>query len=383
MPLLAPRIAVAAVYAGLFFGLGVYMPFFPVWLAGRGFDASWIAFALALPMSIRLFTMPLGGLLADRTGRPRATLVGYAVMTALCFVGVALAPSATLMLVALGLAASFWQPSLPVLDAYAVAKRRQGLVDYGRVRLWGSLAFIGGNLAGGFLLGSLPHDAVIWFIVASSMFTAMAALTLDETKLPHKEHLPHVRRVGAVLAVGIAAAALVQGSHAVLYAFASVHWHAIGLSDGTIGAMWAIGVVAEVLLFRVATKVTARLGPELLLLAGGLAGIVRFGAMSLEPSVLLLPFLQMLHAATFGCTYLGTVELVARYAPARKAAGTQAMAAWGTAIAMTAATLLSGVLWERFSSGTFLLSVGMSAGGAALAWTAWLMRQPQSAGSGG
>ena len=383
MPLLAPRYTVAAVYAGLFFGLGVYMPFFPVWLANRGFDSSWIAFALALPMSIRLFTMPLGGLLADRTGRPRATLIAYAALTALCFTGVALAPSAMLMLVALGLAASFWQPSQPVLDAYAVTKRRQGLVDYGKVRLWGSLAFIGGNLAGGFLLGGLPHDAVIWFIVGSSVFTALAALTLDEAPLPHKEHLPQVEKVGAVLAVGIAAAALVQGSHAVLYAFASVHWHAIGLSDGTIGVMWAVGVVAEVLLFRVATRVTARLGPERLLLVGGLAGIVRFGAMSLEPSILLLPFLQMLHAATFGCTYLGTVELVARYAPAHRAAGAQAMAAWGTAIAMTSATLLSGVLWERFGSGAFLLSVGMSLGGAMLAWTAYAMRQPHSAGSGG
>jgi len=383
MSRLAPRYTVAAVYAGLFFGLGVYMPFFPVWLAGRGFDSSWIAFALALPMSIRLFTMPLGGLLADRTGRPRATLIAYAAMTALCFTGVALAPTATLMLVALGLAANFWQPSQPVLDAYAVTKRRQGLLDYGKVRLWGSLAFIVGNLAGGFLLGSLPHDAVIWFIVAGSVFMALAALTLDETPLPHKEHLPHVERVGAVLAVGIVAAALVQGSHAVLYAFASVHWHAIGLSDGTIGVMWAVGVVAEVLLFRVATKVTARLGPERLILVGGVAGIIRFGAMSLEPSIVLLPILQMLHAATFGCTYLGTVELVARYAPARKAAGTQAMAAWATAIAMTSATLLSGVLWERFGSGAFLLSVAMSAGGAVLAWTAYAMRQPQRAGSGG
>ena len=60
-----------------------------------------------------------------------------------------------------------------------------------------------------------------------------------------------------------------------------------------------------------------------------------------------------------------------------------AMAAWGTAIAMTSATLLSGVLWERFGSGAFVLSVAMSAGGAVLAWTAYAMRQPQRAGSGG
>ncbi len=187
MPILAPRHAIAAVYAGLFFGIGVYMPFFPVWLAGRGFDPALIAFALALPMSVRLFTTPLGGILADRSGRPRATLVLYALMTALCFAGIALAPSALLILVGLGLAASFWQPSLPVLDAYAVARRAEGVLDYGRVRLWGSLSFIGGNLLAGLLLGgtffaALPHDTVIWLIVAGSVGAAAAALLLDEAK---------------------------------------------------------------------------------------------------------------------------------------------------------------------------------------------------------
>lgn len=392
MPLIAPRHAIAAVYAGLFFGIGVFMPFFPVWLEGRGFDAAMIALALAVPQVVRLVTMPLGGLLADRSGRPRATLIVYAAATALCFAGIAFAPSATFILVGLGLAAVFWQPSLPVLDAYAVARRREGLIDYGRVRLWGSAAFIGGNLLAGGLLGgaflvAVPADTVIWLIAGASIAAALAAATLREVRpAPHET----ARQSGVVLAglapvlfVGMAAAALVQGSHAVLYAFASLMWQGKGLSSTLIGLLWSLGVLAEVVLFHYGTRVTRRLGPEKLLLIGGLAGVLRFAVMAMDPPLLLLLVLQPLHAFTFGCTYLGAVELVARHAPPGRGASVQALAAWATAIAMAGATLAAGPLWQAFGPGAFFASAGLALAGTGLALVAGRLRQPHSAGSGG
>lgn len=385
MPVVAPRYSIAVVYAGLFFGIGVYLPFFPVWLEGRGFDASMIGFALALPMVVRLFTTPLGGLMADRTGKPRATLIFYALATALCFVGVALAPNAVVMLVALGLAASFWQPSLPVIDAYTVARRAEGLVDYGRVRLWGSLSFILGNIAAGLVLRALSADTLIWMIVGGGLVSAFAAYLLQESTLAPRPAAAGRPVMAPILKVGIAAAALVQASHALLYAFGSIRWREQGLSDTTIGLLWATGVLAEVILFHFATRVTARIGPERLLLLGGLAGLVRFGAMALDPPAALLPALQLLHAATFGCTYLGTVELVARFAPSGRGAAVQAIAQWGVAIVMTGATLAAGPLWQAFGPHAFLFSAALAGLGAVLALLACvgLVAQPQSAGSGG
>ncbi|HSI42577.1 MAG TPA: MFS transporter [Xanthobacteraceae bacterium] len=374
---LAPRHAIAAAYAGLFFGIGVYMPYFPVWLSGQGYDAGGIAFALAVPMLVRLAAMPLGGVVADRTGRPRLTLVLYALATAACFAAVALAPGPGLMLAALGLSAVFWQPCLPVLDAYTVARRREGLVDYGRVRLWGSLAFIGGNLAGGFVLSHLPADGAVWLIVAGSLAAASACLLLTEAPLPASSVTrPAAPRLPAALIGGIVAAALIQGAHAVLYALGSVHWRAGGLSDGVIGLLWALGVLSEVVLFRFATRLTAWLGPMRLLLVGAVAGMVRFAAMAAEPSLGLLAGLQVLHAATFGCTYLGTVELVARHAAEGRGAGTQAAAAWATGLAMAGATLLAGPLWTAFGPGAYLLSVAMAGAGGMLALTLAGARQP-------
>lgn len=372
-PVLPQRLVIAFVYAGLFFGIGIYLPFFPIWLAGRGHDASFIAVALAVPVLARLFTQPLGGILADRTGRPRLTLIVYPLLAAVAFVLVIAAPGPLWLLAGLGFAAVFWQPMLPVLDAYAIARRKATGLDYGRTRLWGSVSFIVGNLVAGVMLGWLPGDPIVWMIVAGSLVCALFAARLEEApvKVSRAEAVPV--KLGPVLIIGIGAAALVQSSHGVLFTFASLHWQAEGLSGTVIGLLWALGVAAEVVLFRFATLLTARLGPARLILIGGLSAILRFGAMSFDPPILLLPVLQLLHAGSFACTYVGAVELVARHAPAGRGASLQALSTWASTVCVALATLAAGPLWQWAGSSTFLMSAALGAAGAALAVVAQAM----------
>ncbi|MBS7546065.1 MFS transporter [Ancylobacter oerskovii] len=368
--MIAQRHIIASVYVGLFFGVGIYLPFLPVWLAGRGYDAAFIAVALSVPLLARLCTQPLGGLIADRTGRPRLTVILYSLASALCFVAVLAAPGPWTLLAALGLASVFWQPTLPVLDAYTVARRRAIGLDYGRTRLWGSVSFIGGNVTGGLMLGAFPGDGVIWLIVAGCLACALLALPLEEAATPAGGRETVGGRLPAALLVGLGAAAMVQGAHGVLYAFSSLHWQSQGLSGGIIGTLWAVGVMAEAALFRFGTRLTARLGPARLIALGGVSGVVRFAAMGFDPPSFLLVPLQMLHAGTFACTYLGTVELVARHAPAGRGASLQALATWGGTIGVALTTLIAGPLWERAGAATFFLAAGVGGAGAVLAFLA-------------
>ena len=50
------------------------------------------------------------------------------------------------------------------------------------------------------------------------------------------------------------AASTIQASHALYYTFGTLHWRAQGFADGTIGALWALGVVAEIGLFAVSGR---------------------------------------------------------------------------------------------------------------------------------
>ncbi|MEP9377744.1 MFS transporter [Aquabacter sp. CN5-332] len=378
------RAALASAYGTLFFSLGIYMPFFPLWLTERGLSPQEIGAAIAVPLFTRLLATPLLGLLSDRLGRPKALLAALALITCILMGVLAFCHTVMAIYVVLGIAAMAWNPSFALLDAYATRQARAGRVDYGRSRLWGSASFVFANLAGGFLIAQAGAPVVVALMVAGQASFFAAMLVLPELPRPPVHASPHMAmpRARAILVLGVLAAALVQASHATLYAFASVHWAAGGLSLTAIGMLWAIGVISEIALFRYGTIVVKRFGPLVLLGAGGVAAAVRFSALSLDPPLWLLVPLQLLHGATFGATYLGLVELVARFTPEHRAGTAQSIAGWTVSLAMSCASFASGLLWVSFGNGAFLASAGLGLAGAALAAAARSV-QPQSAGEGG
>lgn len=371
-------------YGTLFFSLGVYMPFFPIWLTARGMSPQEIGAAIAVPLFTRLLATPLLGILSDRIGKPRAVLALLAALTVAAMLVLSQMQAPLAIYVVLGLAAMAWNPSFSLLDAYATRQARAGRVDYGRSRLWGSASFILANLAGGFLIAQAGAPAVMVLMLAGQASFLAAMLVLPElarAPVASGSHLA-LPKAGRMLVLGVLAAALVQASHATLYAFASVHWAEQGLSLGVIGGLWALGVVAEIVLFRYGTPVLRRIGPLWLLAAGGLAAVIRFGALALDPPLWLLVPLQLLHGGTFGATYLGLVELVARTTPEHRASTAQSVAGWTVSLAMSLASFGAGQLWVVFGHTAFLTSAGLGLCGVLLALTARLL-QPHSFGAGG
>lgn len=65
-------------YAALFFVVGCYLPFMPVWLYWRSLDAGEIAVLLAAPLFTRIFFTPLIGFAADLAGSRRNIVVALA-----------------------------------------------------------------------------------------------------------------------------------------------------------------------------------------------------------------------------------------------------------------------------------------------------------------
>ena len=128
-----------------------------------------------------------------------------------------------------------------------------------------------------------------------------------------------------IFALFMAAVAFTQASHAVMYALGTIHWRALGLGEGEIGALWAAAVAAEIVfLVTVGTgrRAAARPGPR----AGAaraLAGILRWGAMMADPTGFWLWPIQGLHALTFAMAHLGAIAFIARAVPDRDAAAAQ------------------------------------------------------------
>ncbi|WP_127089478.1 MFS transporter [Aquabacter cavernae] len=363
------KLALASAYGTLFFSFGIYMPFFPLWLTDRGMTPQQIGAAIAIPMCARLAATPLLGILSDRVGRPKAVLVILAFAATLFMAVLSLGHTPLAIYVALSFGAMAWSPSFALLDAYATRQARAGRVDYGRSRLWGSATFIAANLVGGVLIAQAGASMVLLLMIAGQASFVVAMLVLPELPRPPVHTTPHLSlpRTRAVLVLGVLASALIQASHATLYAFATVHWTERGFSLSVIGGLWALGVVSEIVLFRYGTWIVARIGPSALLAAGGLAALVRFGILAMDPPMWILLPLQVLHGLTFGAAFLGLVELVARNTPEHRAGTAQSLAAWTGSLAMACASFAAGQLWVAYGHWAFLASAALGLAGACLA----------------
>jgi len=350
-PSFAWRLAVF--YAALFVALGVQVPFLPLWLAAKGLDATLIGIVLALPMIVRVFAIPLATRGADRRDALHTVIVIASAMAVLGYGALGLAQGVVAIILAYALASAFFTPLIPLADAYALRGLSHIGRAYGPVRLWGSAAFIVGTFAAGLTLDVIATRDLIWIMVATLAMTAAAALALSPLTLRDgraAKGLPFARdllRDPALLAAA-AAASLIQASHAIYYGFSALDWTTAGFDGGAIGALWALGVVAEITLFAISGRLS--IAPTTLLMLGGAGAVVRWGAMAFDPPPALLPPLQCLHAFSFGATHLGAVAVVARRAPVELAATAQGYFAVALGLVMAAAMGVSGVLYARWGS---------------------------------
>jgi MFS transporter, PPP family, 3-phenylpropionic acid transporter len=359
---------VAALYAAVFLFNGIALPFFPVWLAAKGLDPALMGLTLAIPMFARVLSVPLAAREADRRDAVRAWIVLAAWGNVAGNVLVGLSSGGVLIMASYALASFIYTPLLPLTDAYTL----KGLAERGRafgpVRLWGSVAFVAGNFLGGFFADAIPAVDLIWPIVGSVALIAIAASMLHPQSMPKADPAvpaaPLWRDV-RFMAVVIGAS-LIQASHSIYYIFSALQWRSEGLPGSAVAALWSLGVVAEIALFAVSARL--KLSPIALILIGAGGAALRWGAMALDPPVVALPFLQVLHALSFGATYLGALAYVAGRAGVGQAATAQGYLAIGTSAAGGIAAALSGVLYSNFGSGSyaFMASAAVAGGACAL-----------------
>jgi len=371
-----PRLA--AFYAALFILPGIQMPFFPVWLKAKDVDAKMIGIVLAVPVVARVLAIPVITREVDRRDAVRAALIGASLASVTGYTLVGFSAGATAILITYMLTSLFSTPLMPLAETYAFKGLMARGRAYGPVRLWGSFAFIFGNFAAGFAADAFPARHLIWLMVAASALVALAAWALAPltTKLPEPDPrpVPRLLRDPAFTAV-LAAASLIQASHAVFYGFSALQWHAAGLDGTFIAALWALGVAAEIVLFAVQARLPPFFTPTVLLMIGAVAGTLRWLGMAIDPPALVLPWLQLLHALSFGATHLGTLLFVAHRAPAGQAATAQGYLAIAVSVAMAATMGVSGVLYEDFGSLAYAAMALVAVAGGACGFVAHRIRR--------
>jgi len=373
-----PALRLAFFYAAFFTVIGIQLPFWPVWLAFKGMSPAEIGALVALGVGAKVVGNPLAGHLADRLGERRRPMVAFAGCGLIAFALFGVVDGFWPIFAVTGLFFMLLPPVMPLGESLTMLAARHGALDYGRVRLWGSLSFIVVAVVAGRVLVDEPPDVVYWMVLAAVALTAFSCLVLpdvrpERTSSTAMSFLQPLRDRSFVLF--LAAGAMIQGSHAVYYAFGTLHWQAAGYSDDVIGALWAEGVVAEIILFAFGGRLVRRLGPARLIALGGIAGAIRWLVLGLTDALPALVCVQTLHAFTFGAAHLGAIHFIARAVPSTLSATAQSLY---SAVVMGLGTglmlLASGPLYAALAGAAYLPMAAAALIGGVLAWM--LARRP-------
>ena len=357
-------------FAGYFVFGGVAIPFFPVWLDSRGMSDVEIAAIIAVPGFLRVFLTPFAGIFADRAPNRRFAAICFTLPAAAIFLFAWPADGFWPLLIVVALSFTVWGLALPVGEALALTGLRRYGLDYGRMRIGGSVSFIVVNLGAGAVIALLHADAIFWMMFVALAISAVVAFglpvtppavrALDDRGRPTRPPLLPVLREPAFLVL-ILVGGLIQSSHAMLYGFGSLFWHAQGFGGVAIGAFWAIGVACEIVFFIFAAPLMRRLGPFGFLVLGGSAAIVRWLAFPLEPGLVGYLALQGLHALSFGAVYLGNQHMIARTVPEELTGSAQGVLAMVIGLFAALATLASGPLYETYGGDAFAVMAALPA----------------------
>ncbi|MGZ6008621.1 MAG: MFS transporter [Rhizomicrobium sp.] len=379
---IALRLSVAWAAAGS--GGAIYTPFFGAWLAYKGLSAVEIGTLLSAGMLLRVFIPPVTGIIADARNDRRSVMIALFAVQFACYTALNWVVTPFEIFVFAVTSNVAGGAAGPLMDSVSMRLAERFAFDYGRVRLWNSVAFAVGNVISGLAISRWGMAVLAPWLTASLAMTFAAICWLPPT--PTGQHKGQLGvRMGATLAearelmgssaflIFLMAASFDQGSHAFYYAYGGLHWRALGYSGAVIGAIWPLGVVAEAGLFSISLRLFRLIGATRLLVLGGVGCVIRWTILSFDPPFALVVFAQVLHGATFALAHLGAMYFVLKAVPPRLSATAQSLyAVASNGIVMGVATFVSGPIYAAYGGRTYLLMAAM--GIVATVFALWLGR---------
>ena len=343
--------------------IGVFSPYFTLYLQGLSLSATDIALLMSQMQLMRLLAPTFWGWLADKRGR-RVDIIR---LSALCacvgFTGFFLTDNFLLMFVPMTLMAFFWSAALPLVESLTFSHLADESHRYSRIRVWGSVGFIVAVLLGGALLDDLPISNV-----PAMVFVVLLGILLMAFKLPEGLRIPRsgmaeaadeaLASLGSVMRerrvwMLLLACFLMSSAHGVYYVFYSIHLDTLGYSKGMIGLLWSLGVLVEIGLFMIMAPLMKRYSLRALLLATYAVAAVRFLMIGWGgESLVLLLIAQTMHGVSFGVHHAASIAAVNQWFPRHIHARGQALY---SSLSFGGGGLfggvISGLVWEPLGAG--------------------------------
>jgi PPP family 3-phenylpropionic acid transporter len=367
-----PYWRLASFYLFYFALLGATAPYMALYFSHLGFSAARIGELVAIPMLMRCIAPNVWGWLGDYTGR-RLAIVRFGALCGLaCFSLILVDKSYAWLAMVMALYAFFWHAVLPQFEVITLTHLQGQTSRYSQIRLWGSIGFILSVVVLGRMLEWFSLDyypqlllLILLGIIASSWWVPKAPPVVSGVREAGEGFLRQLIRPG-VLAFYVSVA-LIQLSHGPYNTFLTLHLEHLGYTRGMIGLLWALGVIAEVLMFMVMSRVLQRFSVRQVLITSFVIAAVRWLLLgNLADHLAILIVAQLMHAATFGSFHAAAVHYVQRSFGARQQGQGQALYAALSGTGGAVGALYSGYSWNALGAGWTFAIASLAAMAAAI-----------------
>lgn len=347
--------------SAIYLVLGIFSPFWGVWLESVGLKSEQIGLLLGIGFAMRLF----GSLTIMRQVRRAELLIPAARILVwggvLGFVGFYLSSQFWVVFLFTLLVNFIYPTLLPLTDAIAARMVLQVNLDYGNVRLWGSAAFIVGTTLIGVVIEHLGQSWILHCIVLGLLVAGFcihmpmkpAPRTIGQESESHGYGM--LLRNRAFLNF-LAIEALIFGSHSAYNSFSAIYWNSQGFSASTISALWTTGVVFEILMFAASRRLLSGWSPERLFFWATIGAVIRWVTIGTSLNLWLLFPAQALHSFTYTLAHLGAMQFLSQRLPREAIISGQTLySAIGQSLSLALFTVLSGMMYRHMQQHVFLV----------------------------
>ncbi len=338
----------------LYFGvMGMYLPFFNLYCYQIGFSG-WQIGSLSAARSVVLIVFGMAwSVLADRFQSRRVIYIFCNFVSAALWGLFLLTTHFFWMLAITIIYGVFYAPLISFLEAFAMDVLGLDKKRYGRMRVWGSLAFITVVLVLGRVIDLYSVKIIISLILAWSWVQALVSLGFPlkapAARLNFWRGLK--KMISPRVALFFACAFLMLVSHGAYYAFFSIHLNKLGFDNFFIGLSWSVAVGAEIVAMFFSERIFKRFEYETVLLVSFGIAVLRWAGLWATQSAAGILVLQLTHAVTYGTFHMASILYIDTLAPAgTKTVGQAANNAVTYGLGLMVGFFISGALYEHIGS---------------------------------
>lgn len=342
-------------YFLLFVTVGIFLPYWSLYLKSIGMNAEQIGILSAIIVFTKVFVSYFWGWIVDYTGHRIKVIQVTILFSALSFSAALYVQDFLGLAIILLVFSLFWSASLPQIEAATLSHLGEKTHGYTNIRVWGSIGFIVTVWLLGVVLEYISISKIPLLILLSMIVAwAMSLWIPEQPQIHHEENsqgmfaIVFTPRVLAFFAVCF----LMLAGHGPYYTFYSIYLEEHGYKSTFIGQMWALGVIAEVVLFIIMQYLTKLAGLRILLYVSLVFAVLRWLIIGyFVESLVMLIVAQLFHAATFGVYHAVAIQFVHKYFRGRLQGRGQALySSISFGAGMAIGSLASGYAWDQFGA---------------------------------